>query len=133
MANDKRKNIKGEKERSKPKQLTARATEFFAGIRNELKRVVWPTRETLKETTLAVLAISIGVAILVFAVDSVMMGLLNLAGFNRPHSAAHVSPVTVTETSEAATSNESSESTAAESASESGTSEEATAATSETK
>lgn len=85
MANDKKKNVKNPKEQSKMKDFSTKTTSFFAGIRNELKKVVWPSKLTLKETTLAVLAISIGVAILVFVVDSLMMGLLNLAGFNNQH------------------------------------------------
>ncbi len=139
MANDKRKNIKNEKEGSKVQNFSKKTGNFFTGIRNELKKVVWPSKLTLKETTLAVLAISIGVAILVFVVDSLMMGLLNLAGFNKPHVPRTTRPAAQTETvssesegtETSSLSTESSDSVASESETVS-ESNEGTAATGET-
>ncbi len=79
--------------------LGQRLSGFFTGLRSELKKVIWPDKRTLKETTLTVLAISLGCAILIFVVDSLMLGFLNIVGFNRSASPAPA-PVTATESAQ---------------------------------
>ncbi|MDO5732222.1 MAG: preprotein translocase subunit SecE [Eubacteriales bacterium] len=115
MAKEQRSLKKTEKDK---KSLPQRMGSFFSGLRTELKRVIWPDRKSLQSMTLAVLAISIGVAILVYVVDSLMVGVLNLAGFNRvkrQQTPPVQNPVEVTEPSELPES-ETSESTSADTA-----------------
>ena len=49
-------------------------TDYFAGARSELKKVQWPTKKEVIRHTIAVIAISLGVA--------VFLGLFDLL-FNR--------------------------------------------------
>lgn len=41
----------------------SKITEYFAGAKSELKKVQWPTRQETIRHTIAVIAISLGVAI----------------------------------------------------------------------
>jgi len=44
----------------------------------ELKKVAWPTRETVIRLTLLVVAVSVGVGLYIFALDRVFNSLLDL-------------------------------------------------------
>lgn len=59
-----------------------RVKETFRGIRRELKRVVWPNRKTMRENTFAVLVITIAVTAILFFTDTIMVQILDAAGFN---------------------------------------------------
>lgn len=54
---------------------TAKTTEgtkkrgFFAGIKSELKKVVWPTKDTVVKETTAVVIVSIVLGIIISLVD----------------------------------------------------------------
>lgn len=54
---------------------------FFLSLKAELKRVIWPDRKRLTQSTATVLAICIIVGIILFVVDNLVGGLLNLVGF----------------------------------------------------
>ncbi len=85
------------KDKSKDKgkvSLITRLKNFFRGLKNELKLVVWPDKKSVKQTTAVVLVIVALTAVLIFIVDSVMTGVLSLAGFN----VAPVSQTTTTTT-----------------------------------
>ncbi len=45
---------------------------------SELKKVAWPTRETVTRLTLLVVAVSIAVGVYIFALDRVFNSLLDL-------------------------------------------------------
>jgi preprotein translocase subunit SecE len=45
---------------------------FFTDIVKEMKKVTWPTREELKESTMVVIATSLIFAVFVYAVDKVI-------------------------------------------------------------
>jgi preprotein translocase subunit SecE len=45
---------------------------FFVDIVKEMKKVTWPKREELKESTMVVIATSLIFAIFVYAVDKVI-------------------------------------------------------------
>ncbi|HMT10695.1 MAG: preprotein translocase subunit SecE [Ignavibacteria bacterium] len=45
---------------------------FFTDIVKEMKKVTWPKREELKESTMVVIATSLIFAIFVYAVDKVI-------------------------------------------------------------
>ena len=47
----------------------ARASEFFAEVRNEMKRVTWPTRREVYATTLVVILTSVFFGLYLFGVD----------------------------------------------------------------
>jgi preprotein translocase subunit SecE len=48
-----------------------RAARFFKDIRNELRKVIWPTREQLIKNTISVLAICILIGAFIWAFDAV--------------------------------------------------------------
>lgn len=54
---------------------------FFGDIKSELKKVVWPDRKKLTQSTITVLAICLIMAALVFAIDKVLSGSLDAIGF----------------------------------------------------
>jgi preprotein translocase subunit SecE len=54
---------------------------FFIDLRTELKKVVWPDRKRLIQSTATVLMICIFAAIFIFSVDKILSGFLNLVGF----------------------------------------------------
>lgn len=58
---------------------------FFANMKAELKRVVWPDRKRLIQSTATVLAICVIAGIILFVVDSVVGGILEGIGFYAPN------------------------------------------------
>ena len=54
---------------------------FFIDLRTELKKVVWPDRKRLIQSTATVLMICIFAAIFIFSIDKILSGFLNLVGF----------------------------------------------------
>ena len=54
---------------------------FITNLRAELKRVVWPDRKKLIQSTSTVIAICVIVGLLLFIIDSVLGGILNAIGF----------------------------------------------------
>ena len=45
---------------------------FFKDIRNELKRVIWPTRDQLVKSTISVLAICLVIGAVIWVADAVI-------------------------------------------------------------
>lgn len=100
MANQKE---KGGKEKKKNGLL-----KYFKEVFAELKRVNWPDRQKLLQSTAAVFFLSICFALLIWVVDTLVYGGLNLIGFHernelaRPTTAV-TETVPATETSAVAT------------------------------
>ncbi len=55
-------------------QFLTKASEYFKGAYSEMKRVVWPTRKQTIHYSIAVVALSIGIAVF-FAVLDYFFGL----------------------------------------------------------
>ena len=55
--------------RSGPLGWWTRATEFFTEVRNEMKRVTWPSRREVYATTLVVILTSVFFGLYLFGVD----------------------------------------------------------------
>ena len=69
---------------------------FFSDIKAELKKVIWPDRKKLVQSTATVLAICAIMAALVFVIDKVLSGSLEAVGFFPDTSSKAVSlPVSV--------------------------------------
>jgi len=51
---------------------------FFGGVRDEMKKVTWPSRETLMESILVTLATCAIFTVFVFGVDFIVAGALKL-------------------------------------------------------
>jgi preprotein translocase subunit SecE len=51
---------------------------FFNDVLKEMRKVTWPTREELRESTMVVLATTVLFSLFVFVVDWIMTTLLNL-------------------------------------------------------
>lgn len=75
---------------------------FFANLKAELKRVIWPDRKRLIQSTATVLAICVLAAVLLFIVDSALSAILNGVGFYTPAADVPAITETVPETSEGA-------------------------------
>jgi preprotein translocase subunit SecE len=56
----------------------ATAWEFIKAARNELRKVVWPTRQETTQTTLMVIVMVLIMAVVLWGVDSFYMWLLSL-------------------------------------------------------
>ncbi|MGI6334613.1 MAG: preprotein translocase subunit SecE [Saccharofermentanales bacterium] len=76
-----------------------RLKNFFVSLKAELKRVIWPDRKRLIQSTATVLAICVIVGIILFIVDSLIGGLLNLVGFYDGSSRSPTAAPTPSETS----------------------------------
>ena len=44
-------------------------TSFFKGVKNEFKKIIWPSKDTLIKETIAVIVISIIVGIIIAILD----------------------------------------------------------------
>ena len=67
---------------------------FFSGLKAELKRVVWPDRKRLVQSTATVLAICLLVGLLLFVVDTLLGAILNAVGFYAPKPTPTPAPTT---------------------------------------
>jgi preprotein translocase subunit SecE len=54
---------------------------FFIELKSELKKVVWPDRKKLTQSTITVVLICLFAAVLIFSVDKILSGTLNAIGF----------------------------------------------------
>ena len=59
----------GDGPRSGPLGWWSRASEFFTEVRNEMKRVTWPSRREVYATTLVVILTSMFFGLYLFGVD----------------------------------------------------------------
>jgi preprotein translocase subunit SecE len=50
--------------------------DFFNGVTKEMKKVTWPTKDELRESTVVVLATTVIMALFVFMVDTVFTEVL---------------------------------------------------------
>ena len=66
---------KRQKNKNKPKEKRekGRLKEYFRGVRLEMKKVVWPTRQELGSYTVIVLAVCAAFALLFWGVDSAVL------------------------------------------------------------
>lgn len=61
--------------------LVKRATSYFGEVRSEMRRVVWPSREDLKNYTVAVIAILVVFGVAIWLIDSgVVAALIGYSG-----------------------------------------------------
>ncbi len=54
---------------------------FFVELKAELKKVVWPDRKKLTQSTITVVMICLFAAIFIFSVDKILSGFLGAVGF----------------------------------------------------
>jgi preprotein translocase subunit SecE len=59
----------GERTQSGPLGWWQRTGEFFSEVRNEMKRVTWPTQREVYATTLVVILFSVLIGLYLFGVD----------------------------------------------------------------
>ena len=65
---------KGSKE-AKP-SLVESITGFFAGVRTEYSKIIFPNQETLKRETIATITVSVIIGALIFVLDTILKTLL---------------------------------------------------------
>jgi preprotein translocase subunit SecE len=51
---------------------------FFADVSKEMKKVSWPTKEQLRESTMVVVVTCLAFALIVFVIDNAVQSLLRL-------------------------------------------------------
>ena len=64
-------------ENTKKKGFFGKIADFFKGIKNELKKIVWPTKEQTAKQTLAVVIISIILGLFIVGIDQLAMLAVN--------------------------------------------------------
>ncbi len=84
------------KDKAQKPNIFKRLVTFFTNLKAELKRVVWPDRKKLIQSTLTVLVICILAGLTLFIVDSVLGGILNGIGFYDVKAATPTTQVTTT-------------------------------------
>lgn len=62
-------------------RIAKRLKNFFISLKAELKRVIWPDRKRLIQSTATVLAICVIIGVILFIVDNLVGGLLKGIGF----------------------------------------------------
>ncbi len=87
---------------------------FFGNLRAELKRVIWPDRKRLIQSTATVLAICLMFGLILFFIDTVLSGTLNAIGFYEPKPTTVATQPATTESVSAETEPSSSETTTSE-------------------
>lgn len=70
-----------EKKAGKMAKTVKKFAKFFTELKAELKKVVWPDRKKLTQSTIAVVGICIFAAILIFTIDQILSGFLNAVKF----------------------------------------------------
>ena len=55
-----------------------KVTDFFAEVKVEMKKVTWPTREELVESTKLVIVASIVVTVFIGVVDNILSAIIKL-------------------------------------------------------
>jgi preprotein translocase subunit SecE len=58
--------------------MKEKITEFFNGVTKEMKKVTWPTKDELKDSTTIVLASTVIISLFIFMVDAVFTKFLEL-------------------------------------------------------
>jgi preprotein translocase subunit SecE len=58
--------------------MKEKITEFINGVTKEMKKVTWPTREELRESTTVVLVSTIVVSLFVALVDTLLTQIMKL-------------------------------------------------------
>ncbi len=91
------------KKDAKP-SIFARLKKWFVNIINELKRVVWPDKKKLKQSTMTVLLIIAISTVTILIFDSVIAFILRTSGFysSKPATPETTEPPAIVETSEPA-------------------------------
>jgi len=56
----------------------ANLKKFIEEVRVEMKKVSWPTRDQLKESTNVVIGVSLVITLIVFVMDNIVSSLLGL-------------------------------------------------------
>lgn len=93
------KNVDKKNQKDKKPKFTTRVKRFFQGLSAEIKKVVWPGKKEVKETAGVVVLVAVLVMVLIFVVDKLMLGILNLMGFNtaRPQPSESQTQITSTQ------------------------------------
>lgn len=84
---------------NKAVKIGKKLVKFFLDLKSELKKVVWPDRKKLTQSTVTVLMICLLMAVLVFVIDKVLSTSLNLVGFFPETSSTTASNILSTNTS----------------------------------
>lgn len=70
-----------EKKTNQFELLGKKIVKFFVELKSELKKVVWPDRKKLTQSTITVVMICLFAAVLIFSVDKILTGVLNAVKF----------------------------------------------------
>ncbi|MDD2212944.1 MAG: preprotein translocase subunit SecE [Oscillospiraceae bacterium] len=97
--------------KSKKPSVFKRMGKYFRELKAELKRVIWPGKEKMKQSAAVVLAIILASAVLIWIVDALMTQILTAGGFySTTSSTTAATTAAVTETAETTADSQSTES-----------------------
>ncbi len=65
------------RENEKPK-ISARVSNYFKGVRSELKKVNWPSKKELTNYTVVVLATTFAMTLVIWGLDLIFQNLVKL-------------------------------------------------------
>ncbi|NJP41673.1 preprotein translocase subunit SecE [Oscillospiraceae bacterium HV4-5-C5C] len=96
--------------KSKKPSVFKRMGKYFRELKAELKRVIWPSKEKMKQSAAVVLAIILASAVLIWIVDALMTQILTAGGFySTTSSTTSATTTAVTETVETTADSQSTE------------------------
>ncbi len=67
-----------EKDKKKEKKSGGQAKSWFEGLKTEFKKIIWPDRNTLVKQTVAVVAITAALGVLISVFDAAILEGINL-------------------------------------------------------
>ncbi len=83
MAKNNQKQAKNTKKKAKVGFFT-KFKKFVRDLKSELKRIIWPNKEKMIHSTAVVLSVIIAAVLVIWAVDSLVNGVLTATGFYKP-------------------------------------------------
>ena len=63
---------------AKPKKDKSKAASFFKGLKSEFKKITWPDRESTFKQSVAVVAISVVVGVIIAILDYIIQNGVNI-------------------------------------------------------
>jgi len=60
------------------KQMFSKIKQFFVDVNKEMRKVSWPTRDQLRESTMVVIVTCLVITVIVFIIDQGMTAAMNL-------------------------------------------------------
>lgn len=103
MAENQKTDKNEKKDKKQKPSIWKRLLTFFSNLKAELKRVVWPDRKRLIQSTVTVLAICVLAGVSLFIIDTVLQTVLEGIGFYETKTTTATTAATTTAATTVAT------------------------------